>query len=281
MSRRTLYLVKLGGAAITDKTQEYTLRPEILSNVLNEISFSDAKVIIIHGAGSFAHNIAKEYKLANGIDSSISRDLQFKGISITRRSLLNLHTAVIDSTMKANLLPFSFPVSAIFVSNGAKDLFSKYLDGLVEALNNGFTPILYGDISFDIQSKFRVISGDRIIRVLVKYLNTLNSENDGKKYNSIKVIFGSNVDGLYDKDPKYEDAKLIEKITNLEIAELIKVAGDSSGTDVTGGMRGKLMEIKQISDLGSEVQIVNIMEENRMYEALTNDLGIRTIISPS
>ncbi len=44
MNRKDLYLIKLGGAAITDKTKDYTLRPEILSNVLNEISFSDKKV---------------------------------------------------------------------------------------------------------------------------------------------------------------------------------------------------------------------------------------------
>ncbi|MCE7737602.1 MAG: isopentenyl phosphate kinase family protein [Candidatus Heimdallarchaeota archaeon] len=280
MTTSDLYIVKLGGSAITDKTKDYTLRPEVLSRVLNEISFSDRKVIIIHGAGSFAHNIAKEYNLANGEDPSISLDLQYKGVAITRRSLLNLHSAVLDATMKANLIPFSFPVSAIFVSSGAKHMHSKYLDGLDEALANGFTPILYGDISFDIETKFRVISGDRIIRVLVNHIKTLKSLDDHSDIGEIKVVFGSNVDGLYDKDPKNEDAKLIEKISNSEISELIKIAGESAGTDVTGGMKGKLIEIKQISDLGSEVQIVNIMEDNRMYEALIKQDGVRTIITP-
>lgn len=276
-----LYIIKLGGAAITDKTKDYTLRPEVISRVMNEISYSDRKVIIVHGAGSFAHNIAKEYKLSNGIDSSISQDLQFKGISITRRSLLNLHSSVLDASLVANLNPFSFPVSALFVSNGDQDLYSKYLDGLDEALTNGFTPILYGDISFDVETKFRVISGDRIIRVLVEHFNLLKAQQSQLNFNNIKVIFGSDVDGLYDKNPQIEDAKLIEKITHSEISDLIEVAGDSAGTDVTGGMKGKLTEIKQISELGSEVQIVNIMKENRMYDALIGETGIRTIISPN
>lgn len=281
MTTTDLYIIKLGGAAITDKTKDYTLRPEVLSRVLNEISYSDRKVIIIHGAGSFAHNIAKEYNLANGADPSISLDLQYKGVTITRRSLLNLHTAVLDAAMKANLNPFSFPVSAIFVSSGAHDMHSKYLDGLDEALANGFTPILYGDISFDVETKFRVISGDRIIRVLVNHIKTIKPMDEHSDIGEIKVIFGSNVDGLYDKDPKNEDAKLIEKISNFEISELIEIASESAGTDVTGGMKGKLIEIKQISDLGSEVQIVNIMKEDRMYETLTSDDGIRTVITPN
>ena len=281
MNSGELYLIKLGGAAITDKTKDYTMRPEIISSVLNEISFSDKRAIIIHGAGSFAHNIAKEYKLTHGLDSSVVRDLQYKGVCITRRSLLNLHTAVLDSAMGANLLPFSFPVSAIFVSDGEQQLHSKYLDGIVEALDKGFTPILYGDISFDVKTHFRVISGDRIIRVLVKHLRNLKSSNDVSVFDNIKVFFGSNVDGLYDKDPKNDDAKLIENITNDQIVKLIEIAGESAGTDVTGGMKGKLMEIKQISDLGSEVQIINIMKENRMYEALINETGIRTVITSS
>jgi isopentenyl phosphate kinase len=183
--------------------------------------------------------------------------------------------------MKANLLPFSFPVSAIFVSNGATELHSKYFDSLNEAIDNGFTPILYGDISFDIKSKFRVISGDRIIRDLVEYLHTLKTNNNERKFDSIKVIFGSNVDGLYDKDPKHKDAKLIENITNSEISKLIDIAGESEGTDVTGGMKGKLTEIKQISDLGVEVQIVNLMKNNRIYNALINQNDVRTIITKS
>ncbi|OLS18407.1 MAG: Isopentenyl phosphate kinase [Candidatus Heimdallarchaeota archaeon LC_2] len=281
MNSDELCLIKLGGAAITDKTKDYTMRPEIISSVLNEISYSDKKAIIIHGAGSFAHNIAKEYKLVHGLDSAVARDLQYRGVSITRRSLLNLHTAVLDSALEANLLPFSFPVSAIFVSDGEQQLYSKYLDGVVEALDKGFTPILYGDISFDIKTHFRVISGDRILRVLVKHLKGLKHKDNSLYFNNIKVFFGSNVDGLYDKDPKNEDAKLIDYITNNQIAELIETAGESAGTDVTGGMKGKLMEIKQISDLGSEVQIMNIMEEDRMYHALVNEPDIRTVITPN
>lgn len=280
MTTSDLYIIKLGGAAITDKTKDYTLRPEVLSRVFDEISFSDRKVIIIHGAGSFAHNIASEYNLANGEDPTIPLDLQYKGVAITRRSLLNLHTAVLDAAMKANLNPFSFPVSAIFVSNGSQDMHSKYLDGLDEALAKGFTPVLYGDISFDIETKFRVISGDRIIRVLVNHIKTIKSMDDQSDIGEINVVFGSNVDGLYDKDPKNEDAKLIEKISNSEISELIEIAGESAGTDVTGGMKGKLLEVKQISDLGAEVQIVNITKENRMYEVLTGQDTIRTLIKP-
>ena len=41
------------------------------------------------------------------------------------------------------------------------------------------------------------------------------------------------------------------------------------------------MSFITVGDLGSEVQIVNITKENRMYETLTKDKGIRTVITPA
>ena len=53
-------------------------------------------------------------------------------------------------------------------------------------------PVLYGDVVLDVEDKIKmaVLSGDQI----VKYL----AENLKPK----KVVLGSDVDGIYNKDPK-------------------------------------------------------------------------------
>ena len=267
-----LIILKLGGAAITDKLSEFTLRPDVLAQAFDELSSFSKPLVLVHGAGSFAHNLAKKYLLSKGRDDTLSQEEQFRGITETRRSLHNLHNSVLDEMMKVGMLPISFPVSAIFHSKDHEEMESVYFTPLNHALSLGFVPVLYGDISFDTANMFRVISGDRIIKELCKYF--------GEKYDSIRILFGSNVDGLFDKDPAIPSAKLIESINKTNIESLVKNAGDSAGTDVTGGMKGKLEEIQSITKLGHRVQIFNLTVPGRLSSILEDRPTIMTDILP-
>jgi len=267
-----LTILKLGGAAITDKLAEFTLRPDVLSQAFDELSSFTKPLIVVHGAGSFAHNLAKKYHLSKGRDDALSQAEQFHGITETRRSLHNLHNSILDGMTRVGMLPFSFPVSAIFHSKNHEEMESVYFASLDHALSLGFVPILYGDISFDTTNMFRVISGDRIIKELCRYF--------GEKFDSIRILFGSNVDGLFDKDPAIAGAKLIESIDQTNIESLMKNAGDSAGTDVTGGMKGKLEEIQSISKLGHRVKIFNLTTPGRLDSVLKDKPTIMTDILP-
>lgn len=59
---KKLLLIKLGGSLITDKSRDYTARPQIISRLAREIKFArktfDSDIIIAHGSGSFAHTPA-------------------------------------------------------------------------------------------------------------------------------------------------------------------------------------------------------------------------------
>ncbi len=79
-------VVKLGGAAITDKTQLETLRAEVLATAAAQLaqavkedhSQSGSALIVVHGAGSFGHQFAHQAQVhKGGIHSSLDVRLGF------------------------------------------------------------------------------------------------------------------------------------------------------------------------------------------------------------
>ncbi|CAF1477600.1 unnamed protein product, partial [Didymodactylos carnosus] len=59
-------IIKIGGAAISDKTQFETLLPDNLKQICQLLKQNYKNLILIHGAGSFGHHQAKENDLING-----------------------------------------------------------------------------------------------------------------------------------------------------------------------------------------------------------------------
>ena len=259
-----LILIKLGGAAITDKNREYTLKEDIIKQVMSEIRQSGITPVIIHGAGSFAHIIAKDYDLGSGKSDKIKLDKQISAISRIRLSMMELTSYIANEGIKIGLDPFPIAISSTLVSDGPDKEAHIMLESVGHALKNKMIPILHGDMAFDINNLFRVISGDRIIMLLAEYFKN--------KGGNVRVIFGSNTDGLFDKDPnEYDDAKLIAKILPKQIKQYLETAGGSAGIDVTGGMYGKLKSIERIVKMGIEVNLVNICESDRLLKKIRRD----------
>lgn len=71
-----------------------------------------------------------------------------------------------------------------------------------------------------------------------------------------KLIIGSDVDGLYDKNPHiYDDAKLIAEVNDLNsIQDYIQEVENGLGT---GGMKSKIEAIRICLDQGVEVSLTN------------------------
>lgn len=71
------------------------------------------------------------------------------------------------------------------------------------------------------------------------------------------LIILSDIDGLYDKDPKtHEDAKVIEVISEM-CDEVYKMAGTSKSSVGTGGMITKLMAAEMVTLKGIDMIIAN------------------------
>jgi isopentenyl phosphate kinase len=130
----------------------------------------------------------------------------------------------------------------------------------------GFVPVLYGDVVLDMEDKIKiaVLSGDQIVKYLAENLKPE------------KVVLGSDVDGIYNKDPKkYSDARLLKVVTSYNDLE----SADSTQTvDVTGGMGGKLTELLELTKIGIESEIINASHDNNIKRALKGEKGIGTLI---
>ena len=262
-----MIILKLGGSVITRKDSlTPTLDSSNLKRIAREISNSSYhKLIVVHGAGSYGHPYAKEYAIGSEIDSKEELARKMQGFSKTQNSVKNLNAQVCQHLQEQDIPAVSIQPSSFIQTCNKRikiadmDLISKYLD-------LGFVPVLYGDVVLDMNDKIKmaVLSGDQII----KYL----AENLMPK----KVILGSDVNGIYDKDPKkYPDASLIKVVTShhdLESAE------GTQTVDVTGGMGGKLSELIELAKIGIESEIINASHDNNIKRALNGKKGIGTLI---
>jgi len=260
-----LIILKLGGSVITKKeAPEPTLDHENLKRIAGEISDSlPSSLIIVHGAGSFGHPLAKKYRI--GAPTSLE-ELQRKmmGFSIIQRwvKISNIH--VCDALRKEDIPVVSIqPSSFILAYNGR----IKHADPriIISYLEIGFIPVTYGDVVLDTDEnlKMSVLSGDQIIKYLGE---TLKPE---------KVILGTDVDGVFDKDPKkYPDAKLLERIKSLK--DIKYQPGKSE--DVTGAMLGKIKELLLLAEKGVNSEIINAKKPGNIKKALLGQKLKKTII---
>ena len=70
IEQKPIVFVKIGGSLITDKIKPFTLKEHALEVICEEIKTamkSGKRLIVGHGAGSFAHVPAKKYQTHKGI----------------------------------------------------------------------------------------------------------------------------------------------------------------------------------------------------------------------
>ena len=78
----------------------------------------------------------------------------------------------------------------------------------------------------------------------------------------------SDVDGLYDSDPRYNpDAKLIDRVETLN-EKIYSIAGGAGTTRGTGGMIAKLNAAKIVTSVGIPMFILNGQEPEILYTLL-------------
>ncbi|MCR4335633.1 MAG: isopentenyl phosphate kinase [archaeon] len=246
-----LYILKLGGSVITDKKgNKCTVKKNRLEKIAGIISKAVAKkkfkLILVHGAGPFGHKIVTDYKIANGVKTV----KQIEGLVKTRQSMETLDEAVIEALVKKNVPAFEVQASSCIIQNKKKivSFDTKIIQKLLEL---GAVPVMYGDMVIDNSLGASVVSGYAIISFLAK------------KLKASKVLLGTDVNGIYDSNPKKnKKAKLILEINNKNINSILKKVSHSSSVDVTDGMKGKLSEIR--ASKAKETIIFNLEKEKNL-----------------
>jgi isopentenyl phosphate kinase len=238
-----IILVKLGGAILTNKSSTCSIAPEsqwvsIFEQVANVYKHHNQNLILIHGVGSFGHPQAKRFAVKDGAAQDASKDMR-KGVCLTHAAVLELHSHVIktltDMTIPAvSVTPFDHVVTSGGIDATASTNFERMCHRAHILLQQGYVPVLHGDVVMDDKQYCTILSGDVVMRELSRYIPSVK-----------RCVFLTDVDGVFDKDPKtHADAELL---TDLPISQQFDhTSSHPSAADVTGSMHGKVKWARQI-----------------------------------
>ena len=260
-----MIILKIGGSALTIKDAKTpTLDEKNLERIAQEASYYNDDMIIVHGAGSFGHIYAQQYKIGDK-PKTPKDDFKIEGMCITQASMQLFNHNIITKLQEKGIPAIGLKPSSFIMTRNKRievcdtKMIKRYVD-------EGFVPVLYGDAVLDLNEdiKFAILSGDQIITYLAKEL----------KCN--RVILSSDVDGIFTDNPKNNpDAELIEVVTR---DTQLTITDNENQIDVTGGMMGKINELLALADEGTESQIINAEVEGNIQQAVSGQKVKGTLI---
>lgn len=243
-----MMLVKLGGSLITDKSRLKTFRTDRMKVLAQELGMAGVDMILVHGAGSFGHILAKEHRLKDGY----ANETQIPGVSHVQRDVRTLNLLVMDSLIAEGLKPVSLPPSTVVRMSGG-ELESMDFGPFRAYLGLGLLPVTFGDVVIDSRRKFSICSGDDLMLWLAR------------EFKPEKAVFAADVDGVYQDYPPVEGEGIIDR---LDWDTYRTIEGGIQRADVTGGILRKLRLMFDIADADVETWVVNGSEEGRLMKFL-------------
>jgi isopentenyl phosphate kinase len=255
-----MFIIKIGGSVITKKSKKESFQQYIMDNLSKEIKKSNKKIILIHGAGSYGHILAKKYKLNYGYKEYN----QIKGFYLTHAMVQELNTLVLNSLHKHEIPAVSIaPHSIIKLDNHKiKKMEYKIFENYLES---NFTPVTFGDVVLDTKHGFSICSGDILVKSLAKH------------FKPDKVIFVLDEDGLFTSNPKMDKNAEFIKSSTINELENLKTSLDTHA-DVTQGMKGKISTISDIARLDIDTILLNGNKQERLYKTLIGEKTKGTIV---
>jgi len=251
MTPRTTVL-KIGGSVLTEKTDTPTPKPEAINRCTGEIASSvtpaaaDNRLILVHGAGSFGHPQAEKRSLRNGFTSSEIIEIH--------RVVASLNELVIGALIKNGL--FAVPVHPLGCVVAEDGRIARIATApIAMMLDRGIVPVLHGDVVMDSRVGASIVSGDQLVTCLAT------------RFGAARIGFGTAVDGVI------VDGSVVPQITPETFEAVQSQIRGSEGTDVTGGMRGKVLELLEI---GIASHIFNASKPGMIARFLSGEeLGTR------
>ncbi|MEM2920788.1 MAG: isopentenyl phosphate kinase [Candidatus Bathyarchaeia archaeon] len=262
--------VKLGGSVITDKTKPFTERVDAIARLAGEIrrahSRTGLRLLIGHGGGSYPHTPARLYRTDLGLTDENSR----VGIVLVQDAAARLNRIVVSYLLKEGINAISVQPSCNAVSkNGRIRTWDLRSVRLMLGLN--LIPVVYGDVSMDLSKGCAILSTEELFRYLARRLRPS------------RVIVGSDVNGVYDRDPKTTNAaRKIAVITPKNVKSILQSLESNKSVDVTGGMMSKVLTLLELARTSKvECEILDISKPGHLEAALNGKKGIGTIIRAS
>lgn len=256
---KNIFLVKFGGAVLTDKKTPCSIRHDTIVSLSKCLANFTGTLILGNGGGSFGHYFAKKYDLIHGVSDRKS----IMGMCGGKVGNAYLNTILVQSLIKYNVPACSCHIES-FSSNsdGNLDLCKK----IVSYLNFGLLPVVYGDIIYNYTQGCRIVSTEEIFLALAHMFQ----EDPKQDYKIEKIIFCTDKDGVEDN---YGNVVPVINKDNFNKWEFFWK--DKETFDVTGGMYGK---VKMAFELQCPVQIINGNYFENLKEALNGNNKIGTLI---
>jgi isopentenyl phosphate kinase len=226
-------ILKLGGSVITDKSADCAINRAGLESLATAIAGARHEgIVIVHGAGSCGHPEAKRYHLDKGASPG-----QTGGIYVTHRAVSGLNDAVVETLRSKGVAAVGIhPLHAAVADNGRLIGFEdRHLETMLAL---GMVPVIHGDVVMDLSRGACIVSGDQLVRYLAAALSIS------------RVGLATDVPGVLD------GGHVVPEITRQTMPTLH--IGDSTHTDVTGGMRGKIDELLALADAGAGSEIFHV-----------------------
>jgi len=254
---KDLAIVKLGGSLITVKDKPFTLRGDVLERIGSELSGLEEFLILVHGGGSYAHPVAKKYSVSEGY-----RDEEhLKGFMETSIAVRRLNLEVVERLVAGGLRCIGIPSSTIFSTSSGKILTCS-LEPIFLSHRVKLAPVTCGDVVFDRELGFTVLSGD----VIASYLAI--------RLKAKRLIYAIDLDGIYVRDRITGEVKVAEELKpGMKLEPLGKIE-----EDVTGGIVRKLEEGFRAAEKGVEVMIINGLVKDRMRDAVLGKRVLGTVL---
>jgi isopentenyl phosphate kinase len=218
-------MLKLGGSVITDKSAHCAANRDQLAAIARSIARARTDgMVVVHGAGSCGHPEAKRYNLDVGAVTG-----QTEGIFVTHRAVSRLNEEVVATLRGQGVAAIGVhPLHTAIADNGRLVAFEcRHLETMLDL---GMVPVIHGDVVMDLSKGACIVSGDQLVRYLAVGLSIS------------RVGLATDVPGVLDGE------RVVSEITR-DTMPALRI-GNSMHTDVTGGMRGKINELLELSDAG-------------------------------
>ncbi len=263
-----LLFLKLGGSAITDKTEPETIDDGVLRRIVALIAEeyhagSRLRLLIGHGGGSFGHHWAGRYQTQLG-----ARDAHgWEGVTRVADAMSRLNRIVVRHLLDAGVNAVSIQPSASAISVD-RQIAAMSIDAMVALLDAGVVPVIYGDVVVDRRQGAAILSTEDLFSYLAPILRPRRI-----------VLVGER--GVYTADPRRDpDAVRVPLIDETNIEQALSQTGGSHGVDVTGGMAAKVESMWRLVSSVDELDVALVgPEPDALAQAMRgNAIGAGTII---